>query len=164
MKTRTFLLTLITILGVLLTFGLQGCLFGGNDEDDFDTDEVGDAPGEMDVDDEDMPPGMEMGMPPDDAMMDDDPGMPVAEDADASGLVDEGMQAKRAGNYTLALQKFESAVAADPSNVDAHWGLAWVCAETGRTAQAISAFETVIELGASPDKLQEAEAALQRLQ
>lgn len=160
MKPRTLLLILMTILGMLLALGLQGCLFGGSDED-----EAADA--QFDEEMGEPSPEMGMGMPMDDDMMMDDPDMagdmPAAPAGGADALVAEGMEAKHDGNYVLATEKFEAAVAADPSDVDAQWGLAWVYAESGRPGEAIAAFEAVIELGASADRIQEAEAAIGRL-
>ncbi len=150
----------MTIIGLLVAVGIQGC--GDNGEDELDNDEIGEDVGEIDFEDDmEMPPPDEMAPPPDDMPA---PDVMMPDGADAASLVADGMQAKHAGDYQRALESFEAAVAADPSNVDAHWGLAWVSAESGRTERAVEAFETVIQLGASPDKVQEAEAALQRLQ
>ena len=63
MRTRTVLLILMTILGMLLSMGLQGCLFGSNDEDN----DLAQADFEGMEDD----PEMGMGVPFDDDMMDD---------------------------------------------------------------------------------------------
>ncbi len=187
MRPRTLMLVLMSILGLLVALGLQGCLFGGGGGDESaegggPPPEAGPMPeggpppegmpgemaepmppGEMG---EPTPPGAEMGGPPGEPGME----MPGAEmgapapGADASALVSEGTQAKRVGNYTEARSKFEAAVAADPSNLDAHWGLAWICAEIGDTAKAVEEFNTVLQLGATGDMAAEAEAALDRLQ
>jgi len=180
MRPRTLMLILMSILGLLLALGLQGCLFGGGGDESAEgggempeggpppegmPGEMGEPmpPGEMG---EPMPPGAEMGGPPG------EPGMempgegagPAPGGGDASALVSEGMQAKRVGNYTEARARFEAAVAADPSNLQAQWGLAWICAEMGDKAKAIDAFNAVLKLGATGDMASEAEAALDRLQ
>ncbi len=187
MRSRTLLLILMTILGLLLALGLQGCLFGGGGgEEGGDSGEAadtGEAPGEGEGEAGAPPPGEGMGGPPPGEGAEgmptppggetdgEDAGMPspagaagAGGGANASGLVEEGMDAKRAGNYQVALEKFEAAVAADPSSVDAHWGLAWVAAELGNTDQAVTEFQKVIDLGASQDRAQEAQDALDRLQ
>jgi len=188
MRPRTLILILVSILGLLLAMGLQGCLFGGGDEggEAADTGEGGEGaemgppedmgpPGEMGAPEEMGPPG-EMGEP---GAMEGPPGegagapMPPAEagapeaaapaGADVSALVEEGMAAKHTGNYTLAQQKFEQAVAANPNSLDAHWGLAWIYAEKEMTEQAKMEFQKVIDLGATGEKLSGAQDALQRL-
>ncbi|MEA3400565.1 MAG: tetratricopeptide repeat protein [Armatimonadota bacterium] len=198
MRPRTSLLIVLTVLGMLLAFGLQGCLFGGGGEEAAEEGgeaagppggeapggmpgEMGGAPGEMAGPPGEAGPagggppagpegGMEPGMPGEAA----GPGMGMgampgeeAEPAvggDAAALVKEGMNLKHQGRYTAARDKFEAAIAADASNVDAHWGLAWILAEMGETDKAIEQFETVKELGASPERIAEANKALDRLQ
>ncbi len=96
-------------------------------------------------------------------------GAPAA-GGDASAMVSEAMQLKHAGNYAEARSRFEAAVAADPSNLDAHWGLAWIYAEMADAGaadlkdKAVTEFNQVLQLGATGDMAAEANAALQRLQ
>lgn len=194
MRTRTALLMLMGMVALLLMLGLQGCLFGGGGgEESAEAPPTGGGeaappPGEMGG----PPPEGEMGAPPPEGEMGGPPAegemggpppeaemgapaeggeMGAAGGGDAAALAREGMTLKHQGNYTAAKQKFEAAIAADPNNLTAHNGLAWVLAEmadaTGDEAlktQAIAEFEKVIELGASGSMASEARAALQRLQ
>ncbi len=115
-------------------------------------------------------PGMEPGGAAPEEPTDDEVGMDtssggtdVATAADATALVAQGMEAKNAGNLELASRKFQAAIVANPREVDAHWGLAWVAADMGDTEKAIRHFEMVKKLGASADRIAEADAALERL-
>ncbi|MGC9319186.1 MAG: tetratricopeptide repeat protein [Armatimonadota bacterium] len=192
MRPRSSVLIVLAILGMLLVFGLQGCLFGGGGEEaaeeggEVPGGEVpGGMPGEMGGPPGEMggppaaggppggappagPEGGMGGMPGEGAGPGMGPGMPGEGAGPAAGdgaaaLVKEGMTLKHQGNYTAAREKFEAAIAADASNVDAHWGLAWILAEMGNTDEAIEQFQTVKELGASPDRIAEADKALDRL-
>lgn len=187
MKPRTFVLILLTSLGLLTALGLQGCLFGGGKraaESAGGPEAAGPPAGEMPPGEMpgEMPPGGEMagaappaeGMPGEVPPGEEMPGEMGATPApaaggDASALVEEGMRAKHAGNYAEARAKFEAAVAADASNLQAHWGLAWVYAELADAGaadlkdKAIAEFNTVLELGASGEMAEEAQAALKRL-
>ncbi len=82
----------------------------------------------------------------------------------AATLVEEGMEAKKAGDYDKAENKFRDALAADLTSEDAHWGLAWVLAETGQKDEAISEFEEVISLTIDAERRSESERAIKRLQ
>lgn len=83
---------------------------------------------------------------------------------DAAALVDEGMAAKDAGDVDEAAAAFQEAIAADPSNEEAHWGLAWVLAQQKKNDEAIEEFEMVLEMTADPEHQSEAEAAIERLE
>ncbi len=194
------MLVLLSVLGLLLALGLQGCLFGGGGGDESAGGEAPPpegGPGEMppgemgaappgeapppEMPGGEMPPEMAEGMPGGEApgMMGAEPGMMGAEPAaggepagggDASAMVSAAMQAKHAGDYAEARARFEAAVAADPSNLDAHWGLAWIYAEMHDAGaadmkdRAVAEFNQVLQLGATGDMADEANAALERLQ
>lgn len=83
--------------------------------------------------------------------------------ADPAALVAEGLAAKRAGKFDEAAAKLKEAIAQAPDNIDAHWGLAWVLADQGKDQEAIAHFERVVELTDDQEKMQEAQAAIQRL-
>lgn len=170
MSRRDLLLVVLSILGLLVILGLQGCLFGGGGDAE-ETAEGGEA---MPVEGEGMPAeGGEMGGPPP-GMGEDmpaDPGMeePMGEmgepaGGDASAIVAEALEAKHGGNYTVARQQAEAAVAADPNNGEAHRVLAWIYADMGMKDQAIQEFNSFISIGGDAEDVQEAQAALQRLQ
>ena len=82
---------------------------------------------------------------------------------DPAALVAEGLAAKRTGKFDESTAKLKEAIAQAPENVDAHWGLAWVLADQGKEQEAIAHFEVVIELTDDREKVQEAQAAIQRL-
>lgn len=199
MRQRNLLLIVIVILGLVVTLGLQGCgLLGGGGDDEggegapaegAEPGAEGAPPGEMPGEppaDGGMggpPPGMEGPVPegaPAEPGMEGAPaepgmeGAPMGEaadgGADAGQLVAEGMAAKHDGDYVTARQKFEAAVAADPGNAEAHWGLAWIYAEMADSGQpsmepkAIEQFEKFLEIGGTQEQVAEAEAALDRLQ
>ena len=108
---------------------------------------------------EGMPAGEEMAGAPEEA------GPPAGEAAggDAASLVAAGMRAKHAGDLNAAQQNFAAAVAADPNNVDAHWGLAWVYAQKKMKEKAITEFNKVKALGADEEKVAGADEAIARL-
>jgi len=194
MRPWTLVVTLLAVLGLLLTLGLQGCLFGGGGGDEAAEGEAPPpegGPGEMppgemgaappgegpppEMPGGEMPPGEgpPAGMPPGEMPGGEAPGMMGGEPAaggDAAAMVSEAMQAKHAGNYAEARTRFEAAVAADPSSLDAHWGLAWIYAEmydagaADMKDRAIAEFNQVLQLGATGDMADEANAALARLQ
>ena len=82
----------------------------------------------------------------------------------AATLVEEGMEAKKAGDYRKAENRFRDALAADLTSEDAHWGLAWVLAGTGQKDEAISEFGEVISLTIDAERRSESEQAIKRLQ
>ncbi len=104
------------------------------------------------------PPGMPGAAAP--GMM----GAAVPAGPGAATLVEEGMEAKKAGDYRKAENKFRDALAADLTSEDAHWGLAWVLAGTGQKDEAISEFEEVISLTIDAERRSESEQAIKRLQ
>ena len=147
--------------------------------------EMGEAPPPGEMPGGEMPPGEMPGgeMPPGEMPPGEMPGgeMPGGEmpgmmggepggGGDASAMVSEAMRAKHAGNYAEARTTLEAAAAADPSSLDAHWGLAWIYAEmydagaADMKDRAIAEFNQVLTLGATGDMADEANAALQRLQ
>ncbi len=170
MRPQKSLLILIVVLAMIAVFGLQGCgLFGGGG-DDADGGEAGEGGPGMEPGMGPGGPGMEPGGAAPEEPTDDEVGMDtssggtdVATAADATALVAQGMEAKNAGNLELASRKFQAAIVANPREVDAHWGLAWVAADMGDTEKAIRHFEMVKKLGASADRIAEADAALERL-
>lgn len=186
MRRQDLLLIVIAVLGLLVTLGLQGCgLFGGGDEETAEGEAAEGVPaegGEPGMEGE-MPAEPGMGGPPPAEGAPGEPGMggpaPMGEapaegaaagGGDASQLVAEGMAAKHDGNYVTAREKFEAAVAADDSNAEAHWGLAWIYAEMADAGQsslepkAVEQFQKFLELGGTQDQVAEAEAALERIQ
>ena len=82
----------------------------------------------------------------------------------AATLVEEGMEAKKAGDSRKAENRFRDALAADLTSEDAHWGLAWVLAGTGQKDEAIEEFEEVISLTIDSERRSESEQAIKRLQ
>lgn len=198
MRPRTALLVLMGMVALLLMLGLQGCLFGGGgggeesaEAPPMEGGEAAPPPGEMGAPppgEAGAPPPGEMGAPPPGEMGGPPPGemggpppgepgapatgaAPAAGGGDAAALAKEALNLKHAGNYAEAKAKFEAAIAADPNNLVAHNGLAWILAEMASThgdtaakTQAIAEFNKVIELGASGAMASEAQAALQRLQ
>lgn len=185
MRPRTALLVLMGMVALLLMLGLQGCLFGGGgggeesaEAPPMEGGEAAPPPGEMGAPppgEAGAPPPGEMGAPPmegEPAAMPMEGGeMAAGGGGDAGALAQEGLALKHQGNYAEAKAKFEAAIAADPNNLVAHNGLAWILAEMASThgdtaakTQAIAEFNKVIELGASGAMASEAQAALQRLQ
>lgn len=105
------------------------------------------------------PPGMPgAGGPP--GMM----GGGAAAGPGATTLVEEGMEAKKAGDSRQAENRFRDALAADLTSEDAHWGLAWVLAGTGQKDEAIEEFGEVISLTIDSERRSESEQAIKRLQ
>lgn len=84
-------------------------------------------------------------------------------EADADTLVAKGTAAKRAGKLNEAASMFQKALDQDPTNVEAHWALAWVLAEEDKNEEAIAHFEQVLDLTDDPEKVWEAQAAIERL-
>lgn len=185
MRQRNLLLVVVTVLGLVVTLGLQGCLFGGGGDEgavegegaegapaegaEAAPGEVGEMPGEGGMGG--PPPGMEGEGAPAEAT--DAPvaeGTAAAGGGDAEAMVDEAMAAKHDGDYVTARQQFEAAVAADDSNAEAHWGLAWIYAEMADAGnadmkpKAIEQFHKFLEIGGTADQVAEAEDALERLQ
>jgi hypothetical protein len=179
MRRETLLLIVAAILGMLVTLGLSGCgLFGGGDDEAAAPDG---APPEgadtaMDPAMEAAPPD-DMGAPPPEGEPGAMPpegtapeGAPAGGGGDAASLVAEGMAAKHEGDYVTARARFEAAVAAEPDNADAHYGLAWVLAEMAASGQpnlkqnAIAEFQKFLELGGNQQQVDEATSALDRLQ
>lgn len=172
MKAQTYVLMTLAILALLVVLATQGCLFGrggGEEEAEEGGEEMGTGEGPS----EGMPGGEEMAGVPEEVgapagegfMTEPAAGEPGGEPAggDAAGLVAAGMTAKHAGDLSTAQQKFEAAVAADPNNVDGHWGLAWVYAQKKMKEKAITEFNKVKQLGADADKVAEADKAIARL-
>jgi hypothetical protein len=191
MRRRNLLLIVVTIMGLVVALGLHGCgLLGGDDEaaegeaaegaaegpamegeagpGEAPSGEAGEMPGEGGMGGA-PPPGM------DGAPAEDTAAPTAAAPADAGGgnaeaLVDEGMAAKHAGDYVTAREKFEAAIAADPDNGHAHWGLAWIYAEMAASGQpsmepqAIEQFQKFLEIGGTAEQVAEAEDALERMQ
>jgi Tol biopolymer transport system component len=78
--------------------------------------------------------------------------------------VEAGMEAKKAKRLDEAICEFLQAIEHCPHCVDAHWGLAWCCAESDRKDQAVDAFRQVIGHDVIGDKAKAALAALGRLE
>jgi len=83
---------------------------------------------------------------------------------DAAALVKEGLTAKKAGQLDKAVSSLKAAIAQEPGNVEAHWGLAWVLADQEKNEEAITHFKKVVELADDPQKKTDAQAAIDRLQ
>ena len=162
-----YVLVVVAIAALLATTLLVGC---GKKEDPAVGGPPGLAPGAPGAG---GPPGMPAaGGPPGMPGM---PGMPgaaapgmiggeAAVGADAATLVEEAMEAKEAGKSDEAESKFRDALAADLTNEDAHWGLAWVLAQKGETQKAIVEFEEVLGLTIDPERRSEAQQAIDRLE
>lgn len=77
-----------------------------------------------------------------------DPDMPGA----PTDLVGEGWAAFEAGNLATAALRFEAAIVREPSNNEAHNGLAWTCLRRGNLSDAVFGFDMAIANGFSgPD-------------
>lgn len=81
-----------------------------------------------------------------------------------AALVDEGLAAKKAGQLDKAVSSLKAAIAQEPDNVDAHWGLAWVLADQEKIEEAVTHFKKVVELTDDQQKKTDAQAAIGRLQ
>jgi len=154
---------LLTIVSLLAVLAVQGCLFGGKGGGEEAAGGGEAAPpgekGEMaEVGAPAEAPGGDVMEGPEAA-----PGEAGGAGQDAASLVAAGMQAKHAGDLAGAQAKFEAAVAADPSNADAHHGLAWIYAHKKMKEKAITEFNKVKSLGADAAKVAEADKALERL-
>jgi len=84
------------------------------------------------------------------------------------GSAAKGLQLKHQGDYDAAATEFRGALAANPDDADAVWGLAWVLAEQGETdapkrAEAKALFEQFVEASSDSAKVSEAEAAIERI-
>lgn len=82
----------------------------------------------------------------------------------AGDLVAQGLAAKKAGQLEKAVGKLKAALAREPDNADAHWGLAWVLADQQKKQEAITHFKQVVELADDPQRKSDAQAAIERLQ
>ena len=82
---------------------------------------------------------------------------------DAATLVSEAAAAKKAGKVAEASAKYRQALAREPNNVDAHWGLAWVLAGQKKNSEAVTHFEQVVKIGTDQKKATEAKSAIARL-
>ncbi len=181
---RAWKLLLVLSILALIVATVGGCLFGGGADEEAEGGEMG-PPGDMPGPPGDMPgppgdmpgppgdmgpPGGEMPGPPGDmgppGEMAPPPDMPGAEPgppAVGGGSAAKALQLKQRGNYDAAAAEYRKIIAADPEDADAHWGLAWILAEQGKTDEAKGEFETFLGLSDNQAKMKEAEAALQRL-
>ena len=82
---------------------------------------------------------------------------------DPAALVEEGMDSKQAGDLEGARSAFEDALAADPANEDAQWGLAWTLAQQGNKAEAIAGLQKVAAATQDAKRKSEAQKAIKRL-
>lgn len=85
--------------------------------------------------------------------------------------MDEIVKMKHDGDYTEAAKELDKVLSSDSENARAHWVLAWVLAEQGKTYnnpskvdEARQHFQRFIELSDDQSKISEAEAALDRLE
>jgi hypothetical protein len=85
------------------------------------------------------------------------------EDEDIARLLDEALQAKKAGDLELAFTKYIAVLLRAPEHAGAHWGLAWVLALKGEKEAALEHFQKVAELSQDPERVKEAQAAIARL-
>jgi len=88
--------------------------------------------------------------------------------APSSGSAAKGLQLKHAGDYDAAANEFRGAMAADPNDEKAIWGLAWVLAEQGESdpakrQEAKGLFEKFAGMSSDSAKVSEAKAALGRI-
>ena len=173
MKPQRYILMVLAILAVLVVLALQGCLFGGGAEEGGQEGggQVGETPeagaGQQGMMEGPEGAGTPQAAPAEGAMQGaegEGPGAPAGgAGADVASLVAAGMKAKHAGDLDTAAQKFEAAAAANPTSIDAHWGLAWVYAQKKMTEKAITQFNKVKSLGADEQKVAEADKAIARL-
>lgn len=80
-----------------------------------------------------------------------------------AALVWAGLAAKRNGDYATAFRELNKACDLQPSGVDAHWVLAWACADRGLRVEAVEQFSIVAELVPGTDTAREAASAIERL-
>ncbi|MBC7287011.1 MAG: hypothetical protein H5T86_02995 [Armatimonadetes bacterium] len=90
--------------------------------------------------------------------------------ADGRALAKEALNLKHAGKYDEAAEKAKAAIDAEPCNELAHWVLAWIYAEQGRThndnskvSKAKKQFQCFLKLSKNAKKRREATRALKRL-
>ncbi|HCU34100.1 MAG TPA: hypothetical protein DGT21_01260 [Armatimonadetes bacterium] len=88
--------------------------------------------------------------------------------APSSGSAAKGLQLKHAGDYDAAANEFRGAMAANPDDEKAIWGLAWVLAEQGESdpakrQEAKGLFEKFVGMSGDSAKVSEAKAALGRI-
>ena len=84
----------------------------------------------------------------------------------AATFVKQGLEAKSAGRLGEARQKFEDAIKFDDSNWEAHHGLGWLFASSDSAAvkgRARDEFQKVVELSPSPEIVDEASEAADRM-
>ncbi|MFP3904041.1 MAG: tetratricopeptide repeat protein [Armatimonadota bacterium] len=187
MKSRT-LLFVIAILA-LTTALMSGCLFGGGADDDGEEAAPGEEgmppegpgegpPGEMPMDEDGMAPPPEPGAdfgppegPPGEAPAEPDSMGPPEGGPAGGGSVSAALDMKHNGNYEGAADELNSVLASDPNNAEAHWALAWILAEQGKTDndsakinEAKQHFNQFIDMSSDQSKISEAEAALARLE
>lgn len=84
-------------------------------------------------------------------------------DDEIARLLDEALQAKKAGDLELSFTKYIAVLLRDPKQIEAHWGLAWVLATKGEKEAALEHFGQVAELSHDPERVKEARAAIARL-
>ncbi len=75
-----------------------------------------------------------------------------------------GMALKHEGRAEEAAEELRAALKLAPDYVDAHWGLAWLCAELEDKPEALRHFREVIRLAPDTDLAREAADAIERLQ
>jgi tetratricopeptide (TPR) repeat protein len=78
-------------------------------------------------------------------------------------LLAEARELKDAKRLPEAEAKYRAALALDPQCSGAHFGLGFVLSTQGRKAEAIAAFEKVLETASDPVMIRETRAALERL-
>lgn len=66
---------------------------------------------------------------------------------DPPDLVGEGWTAFEAGDLDTAALQFEAAIVREPSNAEAHNGLAWTCLRRGNLSDAIIGFDVALANG-----------------
>ena len=184
MRSRSYVLTVLAVLALLVALGMQGCLFGGGGEE---------AGGETPSGEEGTPAGGEEGAPagetmgggeapapegegaPPSEMMGGDAGappegggeMPMGGEAPmgeaaGGGATDEALQTKRAGDWDAAQQQLEQILAANPNDAEAHRILGWILVDDS-PAEATQHFNAYLQSGAQGEKAEEVKAALERL-